>query len=502
MPRRYPSLRTFRTAFISPELGTVSDDDECCICLDRYNDDSHQAVGVTSNSDCGHFFGRQCLEAYLDSTNPGKNTCPICRRKWYTQRPTNPSTPRDTSTVHMLALPGLSRTPLRPSAQSRAPRQRASQEYAQTMDNSTMSQHVELLSRHLDVIEAVEATTTTSYRETRIRLRQVQSRIRAFLERTDETSQISANTAIHDQQPRGVPYSTVERTSRYLPGHGQDPYSLREAASRDSTLPFPDIPQPLSRTLQRPNLSSASALPTSNTGVQSPAPARTRIVGGLPSSLRRGVSMPHPRSEARLRQTQEDNTVTPHSSIDVPPNQAINAQSIEQHLQTYWNEASESGRPPPSGPTHNLRYQQTPIAQLEDTPLPLSFARSAASQAVYRHNNNRHLVHRSGHTTYQSQTQSRSSQTPVIRMPDSTMGSAYCSQPVGTPPQTVLPASMAEPAAGLTSRAVQGFPQGRLSRMTSIFSLQDLSIHNRTIQMESIQSSLRPQRSWLRDILP
>lgn len=493
MLRRYPSLRTFRSAFISPNPGTFSDGDECCICLDPYNEESHQAVGITSNSDCKHVFGRQCLEAYLDSTNPGRNTCPVCRRKWYTRRIANPVTPRDTNTAQILAPFNQLRVHTRESSESGTFQRHSPGEYLYAMDNVTIGRHVEQLVYNMESIETLEATATQLDQEVRVRLRQIQARIRAFLDRNDEAADDFSSPAVGSSRPRGVPQTTTE--PRFSPDplvtgldNGQTPYSLLGVALRNSTLLLSEIQVPRDQIPQHPNDSQSSANPVPDNMEQTST--LTRTAGGqfrstvltprddsFPSSLQRIGTGVIPRSEVHLYRRQSDHVGLSRSSNDFQSYQSINARGMEERLQAHWNGGSEDDETQYIRPLLNHHLRQSQVIDSEDALSPLLFAGTAADQAMNRHTNNRVPLRSNNYAAERSHTISR--RIPRLRRTNNTLGFAYDSHPIGAPPQSILAASMTERASNLRIQTMPNSLQGGLSRMMNISGLCDMMARSR-----------------------
>lgn len=69
-----------RDSFMSQHLEQIhhNAEDSCAICHDPYGD-SHTPVRITGIDNCNHVFGRECLEAWLNSGQLNSNTCPMCR---------------------------------------------------------------------------------------------------------------------------------------------------------------------------------------------------------------------------------------------------------------------------------------------------------------------------------------------------------------------------------------------------------------------------------------
>ncbi|KAL6722101.1 hypothetical protein ACLMJK_001207 [Lecanora helva] len=57
----------------------------CPICCETYLDPSgHLNETIVVLPDCGHIFGKQCIEKWLDpTTEPPRNTCPLCRMRLF-----------------------------------------------------------------------------------------------------------------------------------------------------------------------------------------------------------------------------------------------------------------------------------------------------------------------------------------------------------------------------------------------------------------------------------
>lgn len=255
MPRRFPTLRAFKASYISSECGDSSEGDECCICLDIYDDNAHQAVKATSNSECEHVFGRQCLEAWIHSLNPTRNLCPVCRRKWYTRRGMSLPAPRYAVTTQVLGPPTWSSTSIRGRVESRTFR-RISLRQLRDIDDSSVAQQVERLVGDLEALESLERTGTSLLDQgARVRLQQVEDRIRAFLQRDgrrtflqrvvepfqNATDSVS-NHLWHDVAVPGV------GGSRYMHDpviaeleHEQNSQSIIGIASRHSTTSPPEV---------------------------------------------------------------------------------------------------------------------------------------------------------------------------------------------------------------------------------------------------------------------
>jgi hypothetical protein len=76
-----PNLALFRTTRIFARCRNPVED-TCPICLEHYSAD-HRAVRVRLRG-CMHTYGRQCIDGWLLSASPNRNTCPTCRIEWYT----------------------------------------------------------------------------------------------------------------------------------------------------------------------------------------------------------------------------------------------------------------------------------------------------------------------------------------------------------------------------------------------------------------------------------
>jgi hypothetical protein len=55
--------------------------DKCSICWEHFDGagGDHNAVICRTNHNCGHVFGRNCLEKWLNSKRATSNACPVCR---------------------------------------------------------------------------------------------------------------------------------------------------------------------------------------------------------------------------------------------------------------------------------------------------------------------------------------------------------------------------------------------------------------------------------------
>ena len=482
MPRRYPTLETFRAVHISTDCGSLYESDECCICLDPYNDSSHQAVGITSNSECDHVFGRRCLEAYLDSSNPGKNTCPVCRRKWYSRRPINPPTPRDINTPQVLAPPSQLRTFTQDVSEARVIRRGASGERIQPMGDDIMSPWAERLVETMGEIESLEAAAPALDQDVRIRLLQVQDRLRSFLGRNNASIETTASAAAQILPPRRVPRSAADRLSRHLSSsviaeldNGEDPYSLLGAAMQSSTLSLPELAVPPARTPQPPVLSSVVA----------PRPPPTRR---YPASPTRTSNSPRP---PRAMSTSQGSTL--RREVHIPQTHRLNmapSRSISQlqpHIRSTtssWDAESRLFAHANGGNADIERISyprngQARAVEVTDALRHDFFAGTAAYQGMSRSTNDLHPVRVNVEMIEWDQTLSPIYPSMHSDRTRHTQGFAYDSQPAGLAPQRILAASMAERSAGLRSRASPNTPRG-LSRMLSISNLRGLVVRNRS----------------------
>lgn len=488
MPRRYPSLRTLRAIYISPEHGAVSRGDECCICLDRYDNGTHRPVGVTSNRECEHVFGRRCLEAYLDSTNPGKNTCPVCRRKWYSRRATNPSTPRDTNTSQVLSPPTQPGTSVRHGAESRAlhrPPPRV---------DARVDRAVEQLVDSMETLEALERRGTIRLeQDIRVRLQQVQGHIHAFLERNVATSEVFSGPALHHRS-RIVPYSVREGSTNHRPDpivaeldNSQHPYSLSSVAFQSSTVSLPDLSLPGQRSSQQIDSPLALTTPVPDYRPDSAAAERRPIQYGYATAsplLVTGLQ-----TEAPSHLDGQRNVALPQPSSQSVLHEAIDTRATRDHLRAHRHDRSRTRSTQEAG-VRSLSHTSLPdIAEVEGhTPPPTSattaatIVRPAATQATNEGHTHQHTqppTQRQGHATEHAPILFPRFQSSRLSRMRSTHGSAHDSQRASTPPQPILAASMAERGTGLRSRAtVTRSPRG-LSRIMSISNLRDLVAGNR-----------------------
>ncbi|KAH6621787.1 hypothetical protein C7974DRAFT_397141 [Boeremia exigua] len=473
MPRRYPTLRSFKAFHIWPNRGDLSDGDECCICFDPYDNNAHQPVGVTSNSECDHVFGRQCLESWLDSTCPNKNTCPVCRRKWYTRSSTGQPSPRDTNTSQVLALPALAAISRRDNSESRTLQRSPLRNLIHALDDVNVSQHVEQLLSNIEALEALErAGVPPIDRVTRTSLQQGEARIHSFLERNATTIQASTGTTVHRSQPRTGARGIMERAPRHQPEMtaelepGEDPYSLLGIAIRSSTFSLPELPLARRRSSQQSALSSEDAGPTSNRS-ESPSSLRTTVR----SQSSRVVStnpLPLPNSRAGRR-----NAVPLQSSNQARTYRAINLPVAEEHLST--SEAHNSNSARDNGPLYDPHATLADIAEAEGSVSLPSFASPPAIQTMGRTIDNRRVVHDLSYGIEEDQI-------PLLRYrASSTPWFADDPQPIHTSTQPITTLAVVHRSTRHRSQAVAAYgpPRGH-PRMIGITILRDLVTRNRS----------------------
>jgi hypothetical protein len=76
------SLKLFRVAYIFPRREDPANE-TCCICLETYHN-NHRAVRVQFKG-CMHIFGQECPDGWFVSDSENSNSCPICRKEWYSR---------------------------------------------------------------------------------------------------------------------------------------------------------------------------------------------------------------------------------------------------------------------------------------------------------------------------------------------------------------------------------------------------------------------------------
>ncbi|KAF1931259.1 uncharacterized protein M421DRAFT_408773 [Didymella exigua CBS 183.55] len=470
MPRRYPSLRTFRAIYIIPERGTLSNGSECCICFDRYDDNAHGPVGITSNRECEHVFGRRCLEAYLDSANPSRNTCPVCRRKWYSRRSTNPSTPRDTNTSQVLSPPTQLGSFVRDGFESRA------RHRLPPLADAEMERAVELLANNIEALEGLERRDTVRLeQDLRVRLQQVEGRIHAFLERNITASDVSPGPVLR-RRTRILAHNTTETATTHRQDSAvaesnsdQHPYPIYNATFQSSTVSLPDLRLPERQ---------INASPT----VTPPATDHRRDFAAVvrrPSSIDHANAFPIPATDSRTEVSYhlgyQRNAMLSQPSSQT--RQEVNARGLRNHLRTLRHDRSWNTNTQASGP-HNASVISLPdIAEAEGNPPPRTCTRMAAFGATVGDHTDQDTpspaqIH--GYAAEHAPILYPRFRTSRLLRARSTHGFAYGTQPVGTPSQPVLAASMPEREVGRRGRATATRSPRGLSRIMSISSLRDL----------------------------
>ena len=373
MLRRYPTLRTFRAVYISSDCQNLSDQDLCCICLAKYDNKSHQPVSVTSNTECEHVFGRHCLDAWLDSTRPNRNTCPICRRTWYTHSPTSVPSPRDTNTSQVLEPPAHARRSERGRSEARVRLRATLQAHAhfQATQNVDVARRVEELATSVEALETLERSGGPPLDQTvRVRIHQVQDRLRTFLERNTPTMETSPSPIVrHSLSSRRETPHITERDTRSVP----DPISAEFHQTQ------PPTPVPHTRFETSP-LTAHSLLPTDprssqqNNQQQANMPRRSRTSSPPAPSIR---STRNPTIRRRSRHTLSAsaegggsststrlNALTPSSLIPAPTQRSNPEGIYRSHLPHYSlpNIAELEANPP--------RLRPLPLGQHTPSPSP------------------------------------------------------------------------------------------------------------------------------------
>jgi hypothetical protein len=456
--RSYPSLRVFRAAYISPQFGACWNGDECCICLEKYDNRTHRPVGVTSNSECEHVFGWRCLEAYLDSANPSRNTCPVCRRKWY-NRSTSPPAPRNTNTSHVLSPPMPHGTAVRVgvdlgSLHRRPPRL-----------STLVDQAVEQLFHRMEDLEASERRETIRLeQDARVCLQQVQSRIHAFLGRHVTGPDISSGPV--RRQARTVAYSTVEGSMRQHEESavGQHPYPLFSAALQGSTVSLPEFRFSTPRHPQRADTSDAITPPTRDYRRDFAAVTRrprqfddTTILSTEPTPHRYESNMALPQPSPQVRQEVH--------------------RGLRNHLRRYRYDRSESSRTQAPGWRNISHDPLSNITEVEGSTPPSTSSGTFATQTTDTGCSQQHArppVQQHAQILFPRH------DTSLLHGARSTREFAHDTQPVDMPTQPLQAASMAEREEGLRRRATTTSPPRGLSRIVSLSNIRNMVAGNRT----------------------
>lgn len=468
MPQRYPSLRTFRAVYIIPEHGTLLHGNECCICLDLYDDDAHGPVGVGSNRECEHVFGQRCLETYLDSTAPGRNTCPICRRKWYSRRSTIPSTPRDTNTSQVLSPPTQLRSSVRNGAESTHHR-------SPSGVDAQANRAVEQLISNIEALEALERREIFRLgQDIRVRLQQVEGRIRAFLER-NVTADVSFVPVLR-HRTRTVLQSTMEAPTTHrhsTVGAESDSdhhlYPHSSAGVQSSTIPSPELRLPEQRPSQQAG-TSTTAIPHTPEHHQDSATVARRS-SQVSHATASPILMTGLRTEDPSLHGYRHNVMLPQPSSQI--RQEVNARGLRDHLRTFRYDRSRNTTMQASGP----RLPLSDIAGMRSSiPLPTS-SRTSISEAMNGVHTNQHVwppAQNHDHAIEHAPTLPPRYETSNLFRTHSTQGFVRDAQPVGISPAA---APMSEWGAGLRSPVAAS--RG-LSRIMSMSKLRDFVAGTRT----------------------
>ena len=489
-PRRYPSLRTFRAAYISHELGALfRGGDECCICLDRYDNSTHRPVGVTSNNECEHIFGRRCLEAYLDSTNPSRHTCPVCRRRWYSRRPTNPPTPRDANTSHVLSAPTPNGTPVREGADLRNLLRIETQ----------IDRVVEEMIKSMEALEALERRETIRLEQNlRVQLQQVQGRIQTFLSRRVSASDMSSDHVLR-RQTRTIAYSTAgslmgqhEAPAVAERANGPRPYPFSSAAFQASNVSLPEIHSPVQRIRQSTGTPAPHMPPAADHSRDSIEV--NRLISSLSESASSPVLTTGPRTEAAARPGYQSSTTLPQPSSRV--RREVNARGLRDHLRTIRHNIPRDPSILASGPRNTSHVSLPDIAELEGDTTPTT-SRAFGTQSLITirpHQHTQHPVQASARVNEQAPILYPRFQTSFLHRARSTQGLSHGPQQANTPqtpgfaaqtprlaPQTSIPpAPTVGRSDGPRSRAAVTRSTRGLSRIMSISNLRSLMTSNRS----------------------
>ena len=166
--------------------------------------------------DCYHRFGQQCLDDYLNSDSPRNNTCPQCRREWYTRQAAWMAT-RDISTTESLIAFSLPREPVRFERRARTHRTQRTWTYDRATNNSLINSHMDEIFRRLDLIQNISDEQHTSSADTRVRLQAVERRARRLYQELQRAYE--DNSAYQAPSSAGV---RTQEPTRDLGTSGQD----------------------------------------------------------------------------------------------------------------------------------------------------------------------------------------------------------------------------------------------------------------------------------------
>ncbi|KAI2487078.1 zf-RING-2 multi-domain protein [Pyrenophora tritici-repentis] len=177
------TLEDFRTTKIVP-LPTACPGEICCICQETY-DKSHQAVTVLVNN-CYHRFGQECLERYLNSGSRQNNTCPQCKRAWYTR------VTASTNTSSTANLPPVQAQPEpRPTTHETRSTVWQEEDLYHRMANGHLAQALE----HLDMVEDIISNRRTTTRDILPVLKIVERRAKEIHDELQHGDDVSRHVA-------------------------------------------------------------------------------------------------------------------------------------------------------------------------------------------------------------------------------------------------------------------------------------------------------------------
>merc|ERR1719399_2636077 len=88
------------------ERRTSEEEAECCLCMEGYRDEDMVRV-----LPCDHYFHKECIDKWFDSTQFQTRSCPLCKRDPLAAKPAAAAAPAPVSrmpAVQEIALPSLS----------------------------------------------------------------------------------------------------------------------------------------------------------------------------------------------------------------------------------------------------------------------------------------------------------------------------------------------------------------------------------------------------------